>query len=191
LANYNEIADVVASARGAGCDQLALLHCVSAYPAAPEDYNLRTIPDMAESFDAVVGLSDHTLGTETAVAAVALGANIVEKHLTLSRADGGPDSGFSLEPAEFAALCQALRTTWGALGNADYARSAVERENLVFRRSLYAVTNIAAGEALSDSNIRSIRPGFGLPIKDYDRLLGRRAKRRITRGTPLSWDLVE
>lgn len=190
MASRDEIAETVAAARGAGCTDLVLLHCVSAYPAAAEDYNLRAIADMTNVFDAVVGLSDHTLGMETAIAAATLGAALVEKHLTLRRADGGPDSGFSSEPEEFAALCQALRTTWGALGAPDHRQAAAESGNKMFRRSLYAVADIAAGETLTRENIRSIRPGFGLPPKAYPELLGRQACTSIARGTPLSWDLV-
>jgi len=191
MASRDEIAETVAAARGAGCTDLMLLHCVSAYPAAAEDYNLRAIADMTNAFDAVVGLSDHTLGMETAIAATTLGAALVEKHLTLRRADGGPDSGFSSEPEEFAALCQALRTTWGALSAPDHRQAAAESGNTMFRRSLYAVADIAAGGTLTRENIRSIRPGFGLPPKAYPELLGRQARTAIARGTPLSWDLVD
>jgi pseudaminic acid synthase len=190
MASRAEIAETVAAARGAGCAELLLLHCVSAYPAAAEDYNLRSIADMAGIFDTAVGLSDHTLGPETAIAAVTLGATLVEKHLTLRRADGGPDSGFSAEPEELATLCRSLRTAWSALGDADHGQMAVESDNAIFRRSLYAVADIAAGDALTRENIRSIRPGFGLPPKAYPDLLGRTARTAIARGTPLSWDLV-
>ena len=191
MANRDEIAEAVATARRAGCDQLALLHCVSAYPAAPDDYNLHTIVDMARSFGTVVGLSDHTLGNAVAVAAASLGASIIEKHVTLSRADGGPDSTFSCEPGEFKTLCEDVRTAWKALGSTRYARTEAERGNMIFRRSLYAVADIGKGEVLTGANIRSIRPGYGLPPKNYPRLLGRRAIEPIARGTPLDWDLVE
>ena len=190
MANRQEIAEIVAAARGAGCTELMLLHCISAYPAAAEDYNLRGIADMADAFDTAVGLSDHTLGPETAIAAVTLGATLVEKHLTLRRSDGGPDSGFSAEPEEFTALCRSLRTAWNALGDPGYERIPAESSNAIFRRSLYAVTDIAAGDLLTRENIRSIRPGFGLPPKVYPELLGRKARVAIARGTPLSWDLV-
>jgi len=150
----------------------------------------RVPDDMAGIFDTAVGLSDHTLGPETAIAAVTLGATLVEKHLTLRRADGGPDSGFSAEPEELATLCRSLRTAWSALGDADHGQMAVESDNAIFRRSLYAVADIAAGDALTRENIRSIRPGFGLPPKAYPDLLGRTARTAIARGTPLSWDLV-
>ena len=191
MANRSEIAETVETARAAGCEELLLLHCVSAYPANPEDYNLRTICDMADAFDVAVGLSDHTLGPETAIAAVTLGAPFVEKHLTLRRADGGPDSSFSVEPDELTALCQLLQTAWNALGAPKYSQSQAESDNLIFRRSLYAVADIRAGEALTSDNVRSIRPGFGLPPKDFTRLLGRTARSNIARGTPLSWDLIE
>ena len=191
MADRTEIGETVAAARAAGCEDLLLLHCVSAYPADPEDYNLRTIADMSEAFGTPVGLSDHTLGPETAIAAVTLGAPLVEKHLTLRRADGGPDSGFSVEPDELTALCESLQTTWNALGIPQYAQSEAENDNTVFRRSLYAVADIGAGETLTRENIRSIRPGFGLPPKDYPRLLGRKARTAISRGTPLSWDVIE
>jgi len=190
MASRQEIAEIVAAARGAGCTELMLLHCVSAYPAAAEDYNLRSIANMAGIFDTAVGLSDHTLGPETAIAAVTLGATLVEKHLTLRRADGGPDSGFSAEPEELANLCRSLKTAWSALGASDHEQAAVEGSNAIFRRSLYVVADIAAGDMLTRKNIRSIRPGFGLPPKTYPELLGRKARVAIARGTPLSWDLV-
>lgn len=191
MTGRDEIAETVAAARGAGCTELLLLHCVSAYPANAEDYHLRNIAEMAEAFDTAVGLSDHTLGPETAIAAVTLGAPLVEKHVTLRRADGGPDSGFSVEPEELLRLCQSLRTAWSALGTADLGRPVAESGNTIFRRSLYAVADIAAGEALTRDNIRSIRPGYGLPPKAYPDLLGRKARTAITRGTPLTWELVD
>lgn len=191
MASRQEISETVATARTAGCTELLLLHCVSAYPAAAKDYNLRCISEMAEAFDTAIGLSDHTLGAETAIAAVTLGAVLVEKHLTLRRTDGGPDSGFSAEPEELAALCRSLRTAWSALGASDHENTASESGNAIFRRSLYAVADIAAGDMLTRENIRSIRPGFGLPPKAYPQLLGRRARAAIARGTPLSWDLVD
>ena len=190
MSSRDEIAETVDAARGAGCEELLLLHCVSAYPAAPEDYNLRSIADMVSLFDTVVGLSDHTLGAETAIAAVTLGATLVEKHLTLRRTDGGPDSGFSAEPEELATLCQSLRTVWSALGTVGQKPIAPDGGNAIFRRSIYAVADIAAGDMLTRENIRSIRPGFGLAPKTYPLLLGRKAGVAIARGTPLSWDLM-
>jgi pseudaminic acid synthase len=191
MANLAEIGEAVETAREAGCRDLVLLHCVSGYPAPAGDYNLRTIPDLAARFDVAVGLSDHTLSNDTALAAVALGAVAVEKHFTLARADGGPDAAFSLEPAELVSLVRGVRTAWEALGGVDYTRKESERQNVVFRRSLYAVADIAAGEPLTRENIRSIRPGYGLAPKHFDTLLGRRARGAIARGTALSWDLVE
>ena len=190
MATRKEIAETLAVARNAGCEDLVLLHCVSAYPAAAEDYNLKSIPEMAEAFGVSIGLSDHTIGSEAAIAAVTLGAVMVEKHLTLRRADGGPDSGFSSEPGEFSTLCASLRTAWGALKRPDEERPTAEAPNLIFRRSVYAVQDIAKGEPLTVANIRSIRPGFGLPPKEYPDLLGRRTRVAIERGTPLSWDLI-
>lgn len=191
ITDLGEIAEAVDAARAAGCRELALLHCVSAYPAPAEDMNLRTIPHLASAFDVVAGLSDHTLGTAVAVAAVALGAAVIEKHVTLRRADGGPDSAFSLEPEELRQLVEHCRMAHAALGRVSYAREASERGNLVFRRSLYAVADIAAGETLGPRNLRSIRPGFGLAPKHLDALMGKRARKAIARGTPMAWDLVE
>ncbi|MEI4234931.1 pseudaminic acid synthase [Roseovarius sp. D22-M7] len=190
MADFAEITEAVAAARAGGCRELALLHCVSGYPAPASDYNLATLVDMAAKLDLPVGLSDHTLDNNTAIASVALGAGIIEKHMTLDRAGGGPDDSFSLEPAEFAALCRGARTAWEAIGQVDYGRKSSEQTNMKFRRSLYAVRDIAEGEALSADNIRSIRPGFGLAPREYDRVIGRRARRPITRGTPLSWGLL-
>lgn len=191
MADVAEIDAAVAAARRGGCDQLLLLHCVSGYPAPASDSNLRTIPDMAKRFDTAVGLSDHTLGTAVSVAAVGLGAVLIEKHVTLARADGGPDSAFSLEPPELAQLVTSCREAWEALGHADYERKESEAGNAVFRRSLYVVADIAAGEALTEANVRSIRPGFGLAPKHLPDVLGRRAGRDISRGTALSWDLLD
>ena len=191
MADDAEIAEALAAARGAGCEQLLLLHCVSGYPTPPEDSNLATIPDMAARFEAPIGLSDHTLGTAVPVAAVALGAVFIEKHFTLRRADGGPDAAFSLEPDELAAMVEGVRTAWAARGRVDYGRKASESGNAQFRRSLYAVADIDQGEFFSESNIRSIRPGFGLAPKHLPELLGRRAAQAIARGTPLSAELVE
>lgn len=191
MADLAEIEEAVATARGAGCDDLVLLHCVSGYPTPPEQANLRTIPDLAARFGVSVGLSDHTLGVGVAVASVALGAAVIEKHVTLRRADGGPDAAFSLEPEELAELCRGCRDAWAGLGEAGYERKPKERENMIFRRSLYAVADIAAGEALSAANMRSIRPGYGLAPKHYEALLGRRARAAIPRGTPLCFDLLE
>jgi N-acetylneuraminate synthase len=190
MADFAEITEAVAAARAGGCRELALLHCVSGYPAPASDYNLATLADMAAKLDLPVGLSDHTLDNTTAIASVALGAGIIEKHMTLDRAGGGPDDSFSLEPAEFAALCRGARSAWAAIGQVDYGRKSSEQTNVKFRRSLYAVRDIAEGEALSADNIRSIRPGFGLAPREYDTVIGRRARIAIARGTALSWDLL-
>jgi pseudaminic acid synthase len=191
ITDLGEIAEAVEAARGAGCRDLALLHCVSAYPAPAEDMNLRTIPHLASAFDVVAGLSDHTLGTAVAVAAVALGAAVIEKHVTLRRADGGPDSAFSLEPEELRQLVEHCRMAHAALGRVSYAREASERGNLVFRRSLYAVADISKGDLLSTDNVRSIRPGYGLAPKHLPSIVGRRARTDIKRGTALHWSLLD
>jgi N-acetylneuraminate synthase len=190
MATLIEIGEAVAAAQRAGCRELALLHCVSAYPAPAADANLLTIPHLRDAFGTVVGLSDHTLGIGVAVAAAALGASIIEKHVTLRRADGGPDSAFSLEPAELEALCASCRDAAAALGKICYGPKSSDTSSLRFRRSLYAVADIAAGEVLSVANIRSIRPGFGLAPKHLPELLGRVAVNPIARGTRLSWDLI-
>lgn len=190
LANEEEITEAVAAARDSGCRNLALLHCVSGYPAPPQDYNLRTLPDLAERFRCVSGLSDHTLGTDVAVAATALGAALIEKHFALSRADGGPDAAFSLEPAEMKALVDGCRTAWVALGAITYGRQPSEEKNAAFRRSLYVVRDMAKGDVFDKETVRAIRPGRGLLPKFLTEVLGRRASQQIRRGTPLTWDHV-
>jgi pseudaminic acid synthase len=191
MADDGEISDAVAAAREDGVGAVALLHCVSGYPTPAKDANLARIPALAQRYKCPIGLSDHSLGIEVALAGVALGACIVEKHLTLLRKDGGPDAAFSLEPGEFAALVKGIRTAHEALGRADYGRAASERPNVVFRRSLYAVKDIAAGETLTSENVRSIRPGHGLAPKHLSKVLGRHARLAIRRGTPMSFDLIE
>ncbi len=186
-----QIADYAFNQGVFGGVHLILLHCVSGYPTPPEDANLLTIPDMRKRFGVPVGLSDHTLGTAVAVAATALGAVAIEKHFTLARADGGVDSAFSIEPHELEQLVRDTAIAFKALGDVNYERKSSEKGNMVFRRSLYAVKDIAAGEELTAENMRSIRPGYGLKPKHYDKVLGRRAKVAIPRGTPLSWDLLE
>jgi pseudaminic acid synthase len=187
MASREEIGEAVAAARHGGANDLILLHCVSNYPARYEQANLRTIPDLASSFGVIAGLSDHTPGTACAVAAVAIGACVVEKHFTLRRADGGPDSAFSLEPNEFRHLVEDCRAAWLSLGRVDYERSELERKSLVFRRSLYVVSDVAAGEELTPNNVRSIRPGYGLQPKYLPDVLGRKAARSLKRGEPLRW----
>ncbi len=190
MATVEEIEEALGSAREAGTAQIALLKCTSAYPAPAEEMNLRTIPEMARRFGVPVGLSDHTMGIAAPVAAVALGACIIEKHLTLSRATPGPDSGFSLEPHEFKAMVEAVRTAEKALGEVHFGLTSKEEASRVFRRSLFVVQDVKCGETFTAANIRSIRPGHGLHTRHLADVLGKRAVRDIERGTPLSWDLV-
>jgi pseudaminic acid synthase len=191
MASFAEIHEAVNAIRNEGNMQIALLKCTSAYPALPEDMNLKIIPDMANVLCLPVGLSDHTLGITVPIAAVALGACIVEKHFTLSRSTPGPDSNFSLEPHEFKTMVDSIRETEMALGTVNYSVTAHEKASIVFRRSLFAVEDIAEGEILTDKNIRSIRPGYGLPPKYFHEILGKKAKGNICRGTPLHWDLFQ
>jgi N-acetylneuraminate synthase len=190
MATLAEIDEAVRTARAAGAQQIALLKCTSAYPAPPEEMNLRTIPHLAAAFDLPVGLSDHSLGFAIPVAAVALGACIVEKHFTLSRSMPGPDSAFSLEPREFRAMVEAIREAERALGSVSYDVTRREAASRVFRRSLFVVRDLKAGEVFSEENVRSIRPGNGLHTRHLDEVLGRRAARDIARGTPLEWNMV-
>jgi len=189
LANMAEIDAAVRTAQENGCEDLVLLHCISSYPAPSDQSNLRTMPHLAQTFGAVPGLSDHTQGTATSVAAIALGGAVIEKHFTLSRNDGGPDAAFSLEPDEFKRLCEDCKNAWSSLGKISYRTKPAEEGNVVFRRSLYAVDDIPAGEALTRQNVRSIRPGYGLAPKHRDDVIGRKARAAIPRGTALSWDL--
>jgi N-acetylneuraminate synthase len=190
MATCEELEDTVSAARGAGCRDLILLKCTSTYPASPENTNLMTIPEMRERFRCEVGLSDHTMGIGAAVASVALGASVIEKHLTIRRSDGGVDSTFSMEPAEMAELVREVTHAWQALGRVSYGPTAAERPSLQFRRSLYVVEDVKAGEVLTTENVRAIRPGLGLPPKFLDQVLGRRAAVDIRKGTPLAWDVV-
>jgi N-acetylneuraminate synthase len=190
MANLEEIGEAVKTARAQGCEDIVLLHCVSSYPAPDEQSNVRTVPDLAERFGVVTGLSDHTFGSAVAVASIALGGCVVEKHFTLARSDGGPDSAFSLEPAEFKALVDDCKRAWRALGQPTYDLQGCERGSLAFRRSLYVVSDIAAGESLTGENVRSIRPGYGLPPKHLPDVLGKHAARDLKRGEPLSWDAL-
>lgn len=191
MANADEIQEAIDAARGGGCSQLAILHCVSGYPAPAEDYNLRTVPDMMERFGLVTGLSDHTLDNTTAIASVALGASIIEKHFTLDRSCGGPDDSFSLEPAEFAALCVSAKTAWGALGKVDYGRKLSEQGNVQFRRSLYFVKGLKAGEVITEHAIRSVRPGFGLAPREWQNVIGKRVKADVFVGMPVQWETID
>jgi pseudaminic acid synthase len=188
MANAEEIQEAIEAARDGGCDELAVLHCVSGYPAPAADYNLHTIPDMMRRFGLVTGLSDHTLDNTTAIASVVMGASIIEKHFTLDRSAGGPDDSFSLEPAELAALCKDSKTAWAALGKVDYQRKPSEQGNAQFRRSLYFVKDLKSGDVITPDSVRSVRPGFGLAPKHYDAVLGKRVKRDVSLGVPLSLD---
>jgi N-acetylneuraminate synthase len=191
MADAVEIAEAVQAARDGGCRQLALLHCVSGYPAPAADYNLRTLSDMITRFGCVTGLSDHTLDSTTAIAAIALGASIVEKHITLDRNGGGPDDSFSLEPGDLAALVAGTRTAWDALGRVDYGRKSSERGNAGFRRSLYFVRDLEAGEVITPDSVRSVRPGFGAAPKHLDAILGRRVRVAVQAETPVQLDQIE
>lgn len=186
MASLGELDDAVRTAREAGCTQLVLLKCTSTYPASPENTNICTIPHLRELFDCEVGLSDHTMGVGVAVASVALGASVVEKHFTLSRADGGVDSAFSLEPAELAMLVEETQRAWQALGQVRYGPTQAERKSLVFRRSIYASEDIAEGEIFTSSNIRIVRPGFGASPSLYHQILGCQARRSFRPGEPLT-----
>jgi pseudaminic acid synthase len=190
MAYVGEIDAAVRSAREAGARQIALLHCTSGYPTPPEEADLRTIPHLAEAFGVVTGLSDHTMDIGVAIASVALGASIIEKHFTLARADGGADSAFSLERGELGDLCRNVRLAWQSLGRIRYDRTEAERGNVQFRRSLYIVEDLKKGAVLTESALRSIRPGFGLSPSRRRQLLGRTVNCDVARGTPMSWDLI-
>ncbi len=190
MATVSEIDAAVGAAREAGAVDLALLRCNSAYPAPAEEMDLRTIPHLAATFGVPVGLSDHTLGTGVAIAAVALGASILEKHVALTRSEPGPDTAFSLEPAELATLVAEVRIVSSALGTVRYGPTPQEKASMAFRRSLFVVADVAAGELLTGENVRSIRPADGLAPDELNRVLGRRAAVDLPRGTPLAWDLI-
>jgi N-acetylneuraminate synthase len=188
MASIGELEQAVSTARSAGCTDLILLKCTSTYPATPANTNVRTIPHLRELFGCEVGLSDHTMGMGVAVAAIALGATVIEKHFTLSRAEGGVDSAFSLEPAELATLVQESERAWQALGQVRYGPTEAEQKSLVFRRSIYASADIEAGEPFTRANIRIVRPGHGAPPHLFKQLLGRKARQDYSFGTPLSLD---
>ena len=187
MADMEEIQEAVNAAHEGGCRELAILHCVSGYPAPAADYNLKTLQDMITRYGVVIGLSDHTLDNTTSITSVALGASIIEKHVTLDRNGGGADDSFSLEPNDLKQLCEGARIAWQALGKVDYGRKSSEQDNVKFRRSIYAVEEISAGDIFTEKNIRSIRPGFGLAPKHYNNLIGMVAKTNIRRGTPMDW----
>ena len=190
MADAEEIQEAIDAARAGGCKELAILHCVSGYPAPAEDYNLRIIPDMAQRFGLVTGLSDHTLDNTTAITSVALGASIIEKHFTLDRSGGGPDDSFSLEPKELAELCKNSNVAWSALGKVDYGRKSSEQGNAKFRRSLYFVKALKKGEIITADSIRSVRPGFGLAPKYLENLIGCSVTSDVKVNTAVSAELV-
>jgi N-acetylneuraminate synthase len=186
MADVEEIQEAITAAREGGCKELAILHCVSGYPAPAEDYNLRTIEDMIDRFGLVTGLSDHT-----AIASVVLGASIIEKHFTLDRNGGGPDDSFSLEPADLAALCRDSKTAWKALGKVDYGRKSSEQGNVQFRRSLYFVKDMKAGDVITEDCIRSVRPGYGLAPKYFGKIVGESVKCDIIANSPVTEDIIK
>jgi pseudaminic acid synthase len=190
MADALEIQEAIDAAREGGCKELAILHCVSGYPAPAADYNLRTIPDMIARFGLVTGLSDHTLDNTTAITSVAMGASIIEKHFTLDRSGGGPDDSFSLEPAELAALCKDSKTAWAALGQVDYGRKSSEERNVKFRRSLYFVKDLKAGDVITADAVRSVRPGFGLQPKNLLKIIGKQVVHDVCKNSPVSLSCV-
>lgn len=186
MANEQEIREAVETAKNAGCKELVVLHCVSGYPAPASDYNLATIPDMAKRFNVLTGLSDHTIDNTTAITSVALGACLIEKHVTLDRNGGGPDDSFSLEEPELKQLCEDSKTAWAATGKVNYERKESEKGNMIFRRSLYVVKDIAAGEVFTHQNVRSIRPGYGVAPKFLKDVIGKESKKTLLAGTALA-----
>ena len=190
MATVAELDETVRAAREAGCNDLILLKCTSTYPATPENTNILTIPHLRELFGCEVGLSDHTMGIGVAVASVVLGASVIEKHFTLNRADGGVDSTFSMEPAEMAQLVMETERAWQALGQVSYGPTEAEKKSLQYRRSLYVVQDLKAGDVLTQENVRAIRPGLGLPTKYLEQILGRAVNQDVKRGTALGWGLL-
>lgn len=191
MCSEQEIEEAVTAAQEAGCKNLILLHCISSYPAPMEQANLAQMPILAKRFNSLPGLSDHTLGTTVSIAAVALGACVIEKHFTLSRKDKGPDSEFSIEPTELKRLCQNAYDAWSAIGKPSYARQQAEEGNKHFRRSIYFINDLPAGSIITEADIRRIRPGFGLAPKYFDEIVGRKLKVSVTHGTPTSWELFD
>ena len=191
MASVNEIDETVRTIREANCENFVLLKCTSAYPATPENSNLLTIPHMRELFGCEVGLSDHTLGLGAAIAAVAHGSTVIEKHFTLRRADGGVDSAFSLEPEEMKQLVIETERAWQSLGNVTYGPTNVESKSVLRRRSLYIADDIKKGDTLTEKNMRIVRPGLGLPPKYYDILLGRKVNKDVKKGTAVEWRMIE
>lgn len=191
MANAEEIQEAIEAAYAGGCKELAILHCVSGYPAPADDYNLRTIPDMIDRFNLITGLSDHTLDNVTAITSVALGVSIIEKHFTLDRSAGGPDDSFSLEPQELFQLCRDTKTAWSALGRVNYERKESEIGNIKFRRSLYFIRNAKKGDLITPEMIKSVRPGYGLPPKEYEKIIGKTLVRDINENNPVTWEDME
>ena len=187
MADAEEIQEAIDAARAGGCKELAILHCVSGYPAPAEDYNLRTLTDMIQRFGLVTGLSDHTLDNTTAITSVALGAAIIEKHFTLDRNGGGPDDSFSLEPKDLKALCDGAKTAWLSLGKVDYGKKSSEQANVKFRRSLYFVRDLKPGDVVTESDVRSVRPGYGLAPKHLETVIGKKVTRLVQAATPVDW----
>jgi len=185
MADADEIEEAIVAAKDAGCKELAILHCVSGYPAPPEDYNLNTILELRRRFGLVTGLSDHTLDNNTAIASVALGASIIEKHFTLNRSGGGPDDSFSLEPKEMNNLCYGANVAWSALGKINFSRKPSEKANIQFRRSLYFVKDLRSGDIISEDSVKSVRPGFGLPPKFLKEVIGQKITTNISKNTPV------
>ena len=190
MATFAELDETVDAARSAGCNDLVLLKCTSTYPSTPDDSNILTIPEMRSRYGCEIGISDHTMGIGVSVAAVALGATVIEKHFTLQRSDGGVDSAFSMEPQEMAQLVIETERAWQSMGKVQHGPTEKEKASLVFRRSLYVVADVKTGEKLTSVNVRAIRPGNGIAPKFYDEVIGKTAKRDIARGTPLSHDLI-
>ncbi len=191
MSDGEEIQEAIDAALGAGCKELAILHCVSGYPAPARDYNLLTIPDMIKRYGVVTGLSDHTISNTTAIASIALGSSIVEKHFTLDRKGGGLDDSFSIEPRELVELCEGVRTAWDSLGHINYQLKSSETGNIKFRRSLYFVSDMKSGEVITPENVRSVRPGYGLPPNRLDELIGRKVKKNILKNTPVINEDIE
>ncbi len=191
MADAEEIGEAIEAAREGGCEELAILHCVSGYPASPEDYNLRTIKDMRERFGLVTGLSDHTLDNTTAIASVVMGSSIIEKHFTLDRNGGGPDDSFSMEPSDLTALCRDAKTAWSALGKVDYGMKSSEQANIKFRRSLYFVKALKAGDVITANAVRSVRPGYGIAPKFVEHIVGKKVVRNIEKNSPVCFDDLE
>ena len=186
MANYEEISEALAAARSGGCQDIILLHCVSGYPAPASDYNLITLLDIAKKLNVPVGLSDHTINNTTAITSVALGACLIEKHVTLDRNGGGPDDSFSLEPKDLRELCKNARTAWESLGTVNYRRKSSEEVNIKFRRSLYFVKALKAGDIISENDIRSVRPGYGLKPKHWDDVIGSKVLRDVAKNSPVT-----